>query len=116
MEEVAAAENLWLKEIQELLVKSSKFDQFKVSLHLIIDESRVYRYSGRLKHAPLSYNSQYPVFVPAEHPVTQLIIKMCDDKLMHSGVQDTLTELGQKYYVCKERQVVKKLIIKCVLC
>ena len=39
LEEVTAAGNLWLKEIQGLLVKSSKFDQLKVSLRLIIDES-----------------------------------------------------------------------------
>ena len=73
--EVTAAENLWLKEIHGLLVKSSKFDQLKVSLHLIIDESGIYRCSRRLKHASLPYNSRCPVFLPAEHPVTQLIIR-----------------------------------------
>ena len=116
LQEVAAAENLWLKEIQGLLVKSSKFDQLKVSLHLIMDESGIYRCGGRLKHAPLPYNSRCPILLPVEHPVTQLIIKKCHDKVMHNGVQDTLTELHQKYYVCKGRQVVKKLINKCVLC
>ena len=70
LQEVAAAESLWLKEIQGLLVKSSKFDQLKV-LRLIIDESGVYRCSGRLKHAPLPYNSRCPLLLPAEHPVTQ---------------------------------------------
>ena len=48
--------------------------------------------------------------------MAQLIIKKCHDKVMHNGVQDTLTELRQKYYVCKGRQVVKMLINKCVLC
>ena len=48
--------------------------------------------------------------------MTQLTIKKCHDKVMHSSVQDTLTELHQKYYVYKGRQVVKKLINKCVLC
>ena len=59
LEEVAVAENLWLKEIQGLLVKSSKFDQLKVSLRLIIDESGIYKCNERLrlKHAPLPYNS-----------------------------------------------------------
>ena len=52
LEEVAAAENLWLKEMQGPLVKTIKFGQLKVSLHLIIDESGVYRCSERLKHAP----------------------------------------------------------------
>ena len=116
LQEVAAAENLWLKEIQGLLVRSSKFDQLKVSLRLIVDESGIYRCGGRLKHAPLPYNSRCPVLLPAEHHVTQLIIKSCHDKVMHNGVLDTLTELRQKYYVCKGRQVVKKLINKCVLC
>ena len=116
LEEVAAAENLWLEEIQRLLVKSSKFDQLKVSLHLIIDENVIYRCSGRLKHAPLPYNSRCPVLLPAEHPVTQLIIKKRADKVIHNGVQNALTDLRQKYYVCKGRQVVKKLINKCVSC
>ena len=73
LQEVAAAENLWLKEIQGLLVRSSKFDQLKVSLRLIMDESGIYRCGGRLKHAPLPYNSRCPVLLPAEHPVTQLL-------------------------------------------
>ena len=55
LEEVAAAENLWLKEIQGLLVKSSKFDELKVSLRLIIDDSVIYRFSERLKHDPFPY-------------------------------------------------------------
>ena len=97
-------------------MKSSKFDQLKVSLHLIIDENVIYRCSGRLKHAPLPYNSRCPVLLPAEHPVTQLIIKKRHDKVIHNGVQNALTELHQKYYVCKGRQVVKKLINKCVSC
>ena len=43
LQEAAAAENLWLKEIQGLHVRSSKFDQLKVSLRLIMDESGIYR-------------------------------------------------------------------------
>ena len=99
LEQVTAAEILWLEEIQGLLVKSSKFDQLKVSLHLIIDESGIYGCSGKQQHAPLFYNCRCRVLPPAEHPVTQLIIKKCHDKVMHNGVQDTLTELRQKYCV-----------------
>ena len=36
---------------------------------------------------------------------------------MHNGVQDTLTELQERYYVCRGKQVVKKLNInKCLVC
>ena len=58
---------------------------------MIIDESGIYRCSGRLKYTPFPYNSRYPVLLPAEHPVTQFIVKKCHDKVMHNCVQDTLS-------------------------
>ena len=35
---------------------------------------------------------------------------------MHNGVSDTWTELRQKYYVRRGREVVKKFITKCLVC
>ena len=69
-----------------------------------------------LKNAPLPFDSKFPVLIPEEHYVTELIIRNCHNNVMHNGVKDTLTELRQRYYVCRGRQVVKKFITKCLVC
>ena len=53
-----------------------------------------------------------PIVFDKDHPVTQLIVKDCHDRVMHSGVKSTLT----KYWIVHGRQLIKKLIRKCVIC
>ena len=113
VDEINKAEMLWLQEIQKSIVNSQKFSQLKASLRLFVDENGLYRCGGRLKNAPLPFDSKFPVLIPEEHYVTELIIRSCHNNVMHNGVKDTLTELRQRYYVCRGRQVVKKFITKC---
>ena len=116
VDEINKAEVLWLQEIQKSIVNSQTFSQLKASLRLFVDENGIYHCGGRLKNAPLPFDSKFPVLIPEEHYVTELIIRNCHNNVMHNGVKDTLTELRQRYYVCRGRQVVKKFITKCLVC
>ena len=115
VDEINKAEMLWLQEIQKSIVNSQKFSQLEASLRLFVDENGLYRCGGRLRNAPLPSDSKF-VLIPEEHYVTELIIRNCHNNVIHNGVKDTLTELRQRYYVCRGRQVVKKFITKCLVC
>ena len=93
MDEIKKAEMLWLQEIQKSIVNSKRFSQLKASLRLFVDENGLYHCGGRLKNAPLPFDSKFPVLIPEEHYVTELIIRNCHNNVMHNGVKDTLTEL-----------------------
>ena len=102
--------------MQKSIVNSQKFSQLKESLRLFADENGLYCCSGRLKNASLPFDSKLPVPIPEEHYVTELIIKNCHNNVVHNGVKDTLTELRQRYYICRGRQVFKKFINRCLVC
>ena len=38
------------------------------------------------------------------------------EKVQHSGTADTLSTVREKYWILRGRQVVKKVIRKCVIC
>ena len=59
---------------------------------------------------------KYPAILAKGDPFTNLVICASHNKVMHNGVNDTLTELRSRYWITQGRQVVKKEIRKCVTC
>ena len=53
-------------------------------------------------------------FHAKEHGLTNLVIKDCHTRVHHSGLRASLAELRSRYWVLRARQIVKKLINKCV--
>ena len=54
--------------------------------------------------------------LPSKHHFTKLIIEFTHSSFAHQGVNSTLVRLRSKYWVPKGRQVVRKLISRCVIC
>ena len=72
---------------------------------------------GRLSNADLSYRAKFPVFTPARHYLTDLIIIECHAKVCHNGLRDTLvSQVRTKFWIIKGRQRVKSVIHNCVTC
>ena len=59
---------------------------------------------------------KYPAILAKGDPFTNLVICASHNKVMHNGVNDTLTELRSRYWITQGRQVVKKENRKCVTC
>jgi len=60
--------------------------------------------------------SKYPIYLPREHRLTELIIIDFHKRSCHCGVKATLAELRTRFWVPKGRQQVKKIVSKCVVC
>ena len=88
LDEISNDEMLWLQEIQKSIVNSQKFNQLKASLRLLADENGLYHCGGKLKNAPLPFDSKFHVFIPEGHHVTELIIRNCHNNVMHNGYLD----------------------------
>ena len=58
----------------------------------------------------------HPILLPRDHHITILIIQDCHERVMHNGTKETLLQLRSCFWVIKGRQLVKKLIQKCVIC
>ena len=58
------AENVILRDIQQDIVSSTKFNQVQKSLGLFYDDQKILRCEGRLAHAPLEYAAKFPILLP----------------------------------------------------
>uniref|UniRef100_A0A914WWH6 Integrase catalytic domain-containing protein n=1 Tax=Plectus sambesii TaxID=2011161 RepID=A0A914WWH6_9BILA len=92
--------------------KNQLIDQLGVSL----DEEGILRCGGRLSNADKEETMKYPILLPRKTHATQLIIRDRHELALHSGVQHTLAQLRQEFWILKGRIEVRKAIKSCLLC
>ena len=78
-----------------------------ISSVIVIDG--ILRFAGRMAHANLPYTAKHPTLRDADHGFTNLIIRDSNEKAMHRGVKETLTELRSKFGLVKGTQIVKNV-------
>ena len=100
---------------QTSLTKDKSFDMWKKQFGLFLD-GRIWRCKGRLEKVELPYSARYPALLPKYHPLTVLIIRECHERVIHNGVKETLAETRSKYWIIHGRQVVRQVLLKCVVC
>lgn len=115
-EELINAENAWVEVAQTEIRKQDNFGQLKKTLNIIEDENGMLRCVGRLENSDLSDFARRPLILPREHRFTNLVIEDCHTRVHHSGLRGSLAELRSRYWVPRARQIVKKIIHKCVIC
>ena len=93
-------------------ILASKIIQFG----LYLDEAGVLRSRGRLNESSLPLDSKNPIFLPNNHSFVNLLVLHTHNEIKHSGVRDTLTTIRERFWILRGREVVKKLIRRCVVC
>jgi hypothetical protein len=71
---------------------------------------------GRLTHAPINFNQKFPIVLPANHYITELIVRQEHERQLHAGPQVTLCSIRQVYWSISGRNTVRKIIHRCVKC
>ena len=92
--EVREAQRKWLKCVQEKFYEDGKIQQLTTSLRLYEDEYSILRSKTRLSEADISDEAKYPIVLPNNHPVTDMIIFDAHKEVMHSGENITLSRVG----------------------
>lgn len=125
-QELTAAEVYWVKMTQEQsfsqeisqlasgqnISRDSKIKDLKPFL----DENGLISVGGRLQHSDFSFREQHPYVLPANHRYSELLVQHCHERVMHSGVRDTLVQMRERYWVLKGRQLVKRVVSRCYIC
>ena len=124
-DELDQARMMWIKEIQALSFaseynflrkRSAKAGPLVSQLKLFIDENGVIRRGGRLQNSPLPYDCKFPVLLPKEGGITELVIRHAHSRVLHSGTMSTITHLRQNYWIPKIHVFVKSYLRKCTTC
>lgn len=85
-------------------------------LDMFMNEDQLICCGGRLQNSDLSPETQCPIYLPAKHPLTKLIITHYHNHHCHCGLSQTLLGLRQQFWISKARVIIKNIISKCVLC
>ncbi|GFW65083.1 integrase catalytic domain-containing protein [Trichonephila clavipes] len=125
-DEIQNAEYFWLKCVQsefysaEILALKQN-EQLRSSSEIkslvpYLDENNLLRLTGRLLEADLCFGEKHPVILPRRCKFTELLVIREHERIGHCGVSATLTQLRKKYWVPKGRQLVKTMILICLVC
>lgn len=132
---MSSAETFWLLQAQECFERERSQLQaqeegsladkqspvFKSSsirrLCPILDDSGLLRVGGRLQRSTLPFDAKHPVLLPKGHHVTRLLVRHVHEQGDHElGVEHTISELRQRFWVVSAREEVKRCIRSCPEC
>ncbi|XP_065099626.1 uncharacterized protein [Paramisgurnus dabryanus] len=80
-------------------------------------DSGFIRVGGRLRHCDvLEADIVHPIVLDPQHPVTQLVIRDYDNKLLHPGSERLFADIRRTYWILRGREAVRKHQRQCVEC
>ena len=124
-DEISTSLSVWIyscqhtsfpEEIYNLQSKTKKRSPLVRQLRLFLDSSEYVRCGGRIHNAPVNTDTKFPYLLPKSHHLTKLIVCAVHEHQLHAGVNSTVTALRQQYWIPTARQLVRRLLRKCVPC
>ena len=125
-EDLDKAEHHWIRYIQSLSFKqelqylqgdhSHAAPIYVQQFGLFMDERGLLRCKGRINNSDLHLEQKNPILLPSKHAYIDLMIKEFHHRVRHSGINDTLVALREKYWIIRGRQAVKCVVKACVIC
>lgn len=85
-------------------------------LDLYLDDEDIIRCRGRLQYTDLPHDTKFPILIPKDNYLTTFIVHSMYKQVMHGGVRETFTHIRRTYCIPQGRQLVKRIISKCVTC
>ena len=93
-------------------VVSSKVKQ----LRLYLDPHDILRVNTLLQNAGIDEGAKNPVLLPKHSHFTYCIVWRAHQLLKHAGVEQTLAQVRQAYWIPQGRQVIRNILRQCVKC
>ena len=103
-----------LKENQKSF-NEEKLKALSNDLNWICDENDLIRCEVKLKLAPLPYDAKTAYLINSEHYLARLFLEYFHRGLKHITIKQTLSELRQRFWICRIRAFVRKVLKNCTL-
>ena len=104
---------------QEILQRQIDFGKLEVSLKLFVDTlGLILRLKGRFENAALDYDEKHSLMLRSLENsfFTKLIILDSYEKVLHHGIETTLSDVRSKFWIFKGQKAVKSVLRKFVTC
>ena len=105
-----------IKSEQSNMKEEKDFAKLKDSLKLFEDEDGLWRLRGRFANSSLKYEQQFPIILNGESQFTRLVIINAHEVVLHNGVESTLANVRQRYWITSGRRTVKRILRRCNTC
>ena len=83
---------------------------------LYVDERGIVQCKGRIQNSSLNQEAKTPMLLPLKHHVVYLIVGENHQRILHSGVNTTLTSVREQFWILQGRGAAKKCLRRCVTC
>lgn len=87
-----------------------------LQLNPYIDDHKILRVGGRFEQSNFNYCKKHPIILPSHHELTYMIIRNEHLRLLHCGANLLLASLREKYWPISGKNMVKKVIHRCITC
>jgi len=87
-----------------------------LSLDPFLDEHGVLRVGGRLQHSTLDETTKHPIILSHKCVLVQLLINKIHLDTLHGSFQTVYSQLRQKFWVTRARDVTRHIVRRCVPC
>ena len=85
-------------------------------LRLFLDSDGLLCCAGRIHNASVASDTRFPVLLPHRHHLTELLVRYCHARVIHSEVQSTVVFIRPNVWSPHIRQYVKTILRKYVTC
>ncbi|XP_064463610.1 uncharacterized protein LOC135374602 [Ornithodoros turicata] len=126
VKELNDADNLWVKQAQaehfaeevNLLQMGHPVasDSKLANLRPYLDDNGIIRLRTRLQCGADGEDVKCPIILPRAHHYTKLVVERAHHRTLHGGLQDTLNEVRERWWIPQGRQLTKALIFRCITC
>ena len=122
VDEIHNANIQYIKTVQESAfqeeiksIESNRKMSIVRQLRLFIDTDGILRSRGRIENAHIKETTKHPFLLTTKHRLTTLIVMDAHENQLHGGVNSTVTQLRQTYWIPRIRQCVKHSKQMCYL-
>ncbi|GFT89029.1 integrase catalytic domain-containing protein [Trichonephila clavipes] len=120
--EVTLIRNVQLQEFKKDIMSLKENNRVSAeslikSLNPFLDKDGVLRVGGRLCNSDLNFEcKKFPVILPCNHKLTNLIVEYFHLKYFHLGPQALLYQVRQRFWPLRGRNVCRKIVHDCLVC
>lgn len=87
-----------------------------LNLNPFIDNEKIIRVGGRIKHSNFDFEKKFPAVLPDKHIFSKLLVRYEHVRLLHAGPQLLLASLRDRFWHISGRNLVRKMVRECVTC
>ena len=68
-----------------------------------------------MSNSDLPVSSQIPILLDKQHDIARINVKDAHERVLHSGVKETLTEVRSSFWLILGREFIRHIIHECVI-